>query len=86
MCAAHLELMPMNADLGGFYLSVEQVAVRYNVSKDTIWRWRRAGDFPRPIKLGGKTTRWRLHDLEVYEAQCPCGFITCLDFTVPMFS
>lgn len=66
----------MNAVPAGLYLSVEQVASRYNVSKDTIWRWRREGDFPKPLKLGGKTSRWRLTDIEVWEAQCPCGFIT----------
>ncbi|WP_241524131.1 helix-turn-helix transcriptional regulator [Oceaniglobus indicus] len=60
------------------YLAVEQVAVRFSVSKDTIWRWRREGDFPKPVKLGGRTTRWRLSDIEDWEAQCPCGFITSL--------
>ncbi len=66
----------MTAITENFYLSVEQVAARYNVSKDAIWRWRREGNFPKPIKLGPKTSRWRLNDLEVYEAQCPCSFIT----------
>jgi len=58
------------------YLSVEQVSVRFNVSKDTIWRWRRESDFPKPILLGGRTSRWRLSDLEDYEAVCPCSFIS----------
>lgn len=62
------------------FLSVEQVAIRYNVSKDTIWRWRREGDFPKPIRLGPKVSRWRLSDLETYEAARPCAFITHLPF------
>lgn len=66
----------MNAVPACIYLSVEQVAARYNVSKDTIWRWRRDGDFPKPIKLGGKTSRWRSSDIDAWEATCRCGFIT----------
>jgi excisionase family DNA binding protein len=40
-----------------YYLSVEQVAKRFSVSKDTIWRWKRNGEFPAPVKLGGTATR-----------------------------
>ncbi|MFT4961156.1 MAG: prophage regulatory protein [Paracoccaceae bacterium] len=62
------------------YLSVDQVAVRFNVSKDSIWRWRRDGEFPAPRKLGGRTTRWRLSDIEEWEDQCVCGFAKALRF------
>jgi prophage regulatory protein len=62
------------------YLSVEQVAKRFGVSKDTIWRWKRNGEFPAPVKLGGTTTRWRLADIEDYESRLVSGFITCLGF------
>lgn len=61
------------------YLSVDQVASRFGVSKDTIWRWRREGDFPKPVKLGGRTTRWRLSDIEAWEACCVVGFVTRLE-------
>lgn len=61
------------------YLTVDQVAERFGVSKDTIWRWKRQDEFPRPVKLGGTTTRWRLSDIEEWEGQLTCGFITCLD-------
>jgi len=63
-----------------YYLSVEQVAKRFSVSKDTIWRWKRNGEFPAPVKLGGTTTRWRLSDIEEYESKLVCGLITCFDF------
>ena len=62
------------------YLSVDQVAQRFGVSKDSIWRWKRRGDFPAPVKLGGTTTRWRLADIEKWESQLACGVITCLLF------
>ncbi len=62
------------------YLSVDQVATRFNVSTDTIWRWKRNGEFPAPFKLGGNTTRWRLSDIEDFESKLLCGLITCFDF------
>ncbi|WP_172960965.1 helix-turn-helix transcriptional regulator [Oceaniglobus roseus] len=68
----------MIAGAENIYLSVEQVAARYNVSKDSIWRWRREGDFPKPVRLGGNTSRWRLSELEAYEAERPCAFATHL--------
>lgn len=70
----------MTSPIDNLYLSVEQVANRFGVSKDSIWRWKRNGDFPAPFKLGGTTTRWRLADIEEWENQLACGFITCLGF------
>ncbi|MVO18578.1 helix-turn-helix transcriptional regulator [Parasedimentitalea huanghaiensis] len=68
------------------YLSVDQVAARFSVSKDSIWRWRRDGEFPAPVKLGGRTTRWRLSEIEEWEGECICGFATSLRFEpVPAF-
>ena len=60
------------------YLSVDQVAQRFNVSKDSIWRWKRNGEFPRPFKLGG-STRWRLSDIEDWESRLTCGVVTGVD-------
>lgn len=69
----------MSSNTSNLYLSVEQVAKRFSVSKDTIWRWKRNGEFPAPVKLGGTTTRWRLSDIEEYESQLICGLITYFD-------
>jgi len=60
------------------YVSVEQVAARHDVLKDTIWRWVREGEFPKPIKIGMKCSRWRLSELEAYEQQCGTCFATSL--------
>lgn len=57
------------------FLNVSQVAARYNVSTDTIWRWTRQGDMPRPQKVGLNVTRWRLSDLEVHEHGFSTGFV-----------
>jgi prophage regulatory protein len=39
-------------------LKVEEVARRFAVSAREIWRGVADGTFPKPIKLGPKTTRW----------------------------
>lgn len=51
------------------FLPVKMVAERYGVSIETVWRWSRADKgFPRPISLSPGCTRWRLSDLENWEA------------------
>ena len=52
---------------GNEWLTVEQVAQRFAVSAATIWRWTRESKFPRPIKVGGRSTRWRRADIEQHE-------------------
>lgn len=51
------------------YLSDKHVSERYGVSRATVWRWVREGRFPSPIKLTQGSTRWRLSDLEHWEAE-----------------
>ncbi len=70
----------MTVPANTLYLSVDQVAHRFGVSKDSIWRWKRRGDFPAPVKLGGTTTRWRLSDIEEWEGQLSCSLVTFLEF------
>ncbi len=56
--------VPADAPL---YLSVEKVARRYDVSISTIWRWVKAGEFPKPRKIASRITRWAVADLEAYD-------------------
>lgn len=49
------------------FLKDIEVAVRYNISRSTVWRWVKADQFPKPIKFGAASTRWRITDLEVWE-------------------
>lgn len=49
------------------YCSDKKLAARWEVSRATIWRWAAAGKIPRPTKING-ATRWRLSDLEQWEA------------------
>jgi len=54
------------------YLSDKQVADRYSVSRATIWRWVKADKhFPSPVELSSGCTRWRLADLQTWEATKP---------------
>jgi len=52
------------------YLSVNEVASRFGVSRAAAWRWVTSiPDFPSPIKLTPGTTRWKLSDLVSFEAK-----------------
>ncbi|MCB1355986.1 MAG: AlpA family phage regulatory protein [Maritimibacter sp.] len=51
------------------FITDQQFADRWGVSRPTIWKMAKADpDFPQPIKLSPGTTRWRLEDVENYEA------------------
>lgn len=50
------------------YLSDYEVALRFGVSRASIWRWdKNEPDFPKPIKLSPGTTRWQLSQLVIFE-------------------
>lgn len=49
------------------YLSADELAYRYNVSRNTIWRWARDNQLPQPLKMGGKCTRWKEEDITLHE-------------------
>jgi prophage regulatory protein len=50
------------------YFSVTDLSVRYGVSKQTVWYWLREGRLNRPVKIGVNSTRWKLIDVEQFEA------------------
>lgn len=64
------------------FLTVEQVAKRYGVSTDSIWRWKRNGDLPAPVRVGPNCTRWRLSDLIEHESQLTACFVFCADWSI----
>ena len=44
------------------------------LSRTTLWRRRKAGDFPAPVRLGGRGSRavgWRRTDVERWLAELP---------------
>ena len=59
-------------------LTVEELAGALGVHKRTCWRLAAQaeagqGRFPRPLRLGPKTVRWRLADVEAYLAHMAGG-------------
>jgi prophage regulatory protein len=68
--------MTTTAKVENLYLSVNQVAKRYGVSSDTIWRWKREGMFPAPVRIGPNCTRWRLSDLNTHDSTLQTCFAT----------
>jgi prophage regulatory protein len=61
------------------YLTVNEVAARLNVSVSSVWRWKRDGAFPSAVRVGTGSTRWRLSDIEAWEAELQ----TCLVCELP---
>ncbi|MDO6482007.1 helix-turn-helix transcriptional regulator [Shimia thalassica] len=55
-------------DLDERFLKDTEVAARFGVCRQTIWRWAAIGDFPQPIKLSAGVTRWRRSELLAHEA------------------
>lgn len=57
------------------YLTDRQVAARFAVARQPVWRWMRGGrGFPAPVRICDGTTRWRLSDLIVFEQTlCPAS-------------
>lgn len=55
--------------LGITYVADQYLAGRYSVSRQTIWRWLKTDpNFPKPVSLSPGCTRWRLADIEAWEA------------------
>lgn len=67
--ATEVEVRPIKAaEEAERYLTVRDVAERFAVSVQTVWRWSKGSpSFPRPIKLCEGTTRWRMSDLVRFE-------------------
>ena len=51
------------------FLTPDQVAERYQVKRTTIDRWTKDEVLPKPIRLNNKRPRWRLVDLQDWEAR-----------------
>lgn len=56
------------------YITDKQAADRYGVTRTTIWRWRKTDPtFPSPVSLSPGCVRFRLVDLEKWEAAKAAG-------------
>ncbi len=51
------------------YISVKALAERWSVHPATIWRQASSNPlFPQPVRLSGGITRWKLDEVEAWEA------------------
>ncbi len=48
------------------FLSVKKVCERYDITRDTVVKWVKAGKFPKPLRLNG-AVRWDIEDLQKWE-------------------
>lgn len=58
-------------DEAPIFLRCPQVQERYAVSKKWIYENMRRGLFPRPVRIGPNSVRWRTADLEEWERSRP---------------
>jgi prophage regulatory protein len=50
------------------FLSMKDLKQLLGKSAPSIYRWISEGSFPRPVKLGGNSSGWRLSDYEGWAA------------------
>lgn len=51
------------------FLRDTDLAARFGVSRNSVWRWHRERpDMPRAVRLSPGCTRWRLSEIEAWEA------------------
>tara|TARA_R110001592_G_scaffold306270_1_gene579181 strand:+ start:353 stop:535 length:183 start_codon:yes stop_codon:yes gene_type:complete len=50
------------------YYKDSELAVRYSVSRATIWRWVKNGLLPKPIQLSVGSTRWEREAIEALDS------------------
>jgi len=55
-------------NLSSTYLTERDLASRFAVHRTTIWRWLKTYSFPEPVRFSPGCTRWRLADVEAWEA------------------
>ncbi len=49
------------------YLNIREVAERYGISRSTVERYVKSGAIPEPVRLGGRTIRWRSDVLDRHD-------------------
>jgi len=69
------EAQPLHvAQLAGALLKIQTVRAVTGMSDSTIFRKTAAGQFPEPIRMGARCTRWRSEDVQAWiAAQQPAG-------------
>lgn len=50
------------------FVSDVELAKRYGVVRQTVWRWAAIGVLPRPVRLSPGCTRWLSREIEQLDA------------------
>ena len=48
-------------------ITIPQILERYPIGRQTLWRWRKDKNFPKPISPKNCRPFWRIEDIEEYE-------------------
>ena len=51
------------------YQTRQQVEKLIKVSRPTLYRWMKNGDFPKPVHMGSNMVRWKASDIEKWLAE-----------------
>jgi len=51
------------------YITLDQLAERYQIRRATIYEWLKAGRLPEAMRIGGGDRRWKLDDLIRWETE-----------------
>jgi prophage regulatory protein len=51
------------------YQTRQQVEKLFQVSRPTLYRWMKEGNFPKSVRLGANMVRWKASDLEAWIAE-----------------
>lgn len=54
----------MALDIHLEFIRISSLTEKLNISEATIYRWQREGIMPKSVKLGPKTSAWRVADIE----------------------
>jgi predicted DNA-binding transcriptional regulator AlpA len=58
---------PTTPDQG--YVTAAWVKKRFSIANSTLYAWIGSGRLPPPVKIGPRAVRFRLSDIEAFEAQ-----------------
>ena len=66
------QINPVEESFSGF-LRLPQILKIIPVGRSTWWHWVAIGKAPKPLKLGPKTTVWRMEDINQFIEQVSDG-------------
>lgn len=46
------------------WIKQKEITNLFDISRSTLWRWRRNNLFPQPIQIGERFQFWDLHEIE----------------------